>query len=81
LPVCRPILEAAHIDGFGFDVELLYLAQQAHLRIREIPVHWDHYEGSKVRLLPDSLRMLRELFVLRTAATGDGQHHAVTAKS
>src|SRR5438309_9777871 len=26
LDVCRPILEAAHIDGFAFDVELLYLA-------------------------------------------------------
>ncbi len=81
LTVCRPILEAAHIDGFGFDVELLYLAQQAHLRIREIPVRWDHYEGSKVRFLPDSLRMLSELFMLRTVASGERQHQAVTAKS
>ncbi|PYK06598.1 MAG: glycosyl transferase, partial [Verrucomicrobia bacterium] len=35
LDVCRPILEAARIDGFAFDVELLYLAQRAGLRIRE----------------------------------------------
>jgi dolichyl-phosphate beta-glucosyltransferase len=65
LDVCRPILEAAHIDGFGFDVELLYLAQQAHLRMREIPVRWNHYEGSKVRVVRDSWRMLREIFSLR----------------
>src|SRR5438874_10130177 len=35
IDVCRPIFEAARIDGFAFDVELLYLAQRAGLRIRE----------------------------------------------
>jgi dolichyl-phosphate beta-glucosyltransferase len=66
LDVCRPILEAARIDGFAFDVELLYLAQRAGLRIREIPVRWNHAEGSKVRFFHDSLRMLREVIALRT---------------
>ena len=42
----------AQTDGFGFDVELLYLAQRAKLRMREIPVRWNHCEGSKVRFLP-----------------------------
>ncbi len=46
--VCRPIFEAARIDGFAFDVELLYLAQRAGLRICEIPVRWNDAEGSKV---------------------------------
>jgi dolichyl-phosphate beta-glucosyltransferase len=68
LDVCRPILEAARLDGFAFDVELLYLAQQAGLRIREIPVRWNHAEGSKVRFFQDSLRMLREVIVLRARA-------------
>ncbi len=65
LDVCRPILEAAHIDGFAFDVELLYLAQRAGLHIREIPVRWNHAEGSKVDFIHDSLRMLREVIALR----------------
>jgi hypothetical protein len=65
LDVCRPIIEAARIEGFAFDVELLYLAQQAGLRIREIPVRWDHAEGSKVRFFYDSLGMLREVIALR----------------
>jgi dolichyl-phosphate beta-glucosyltransferase len=68
LAVCRPILEAARVDGFGFDVELLYLAEQAHLRIREIPVRWNHYDGSKVRILRDSWRMLREILSVRRGA-------------
>jgi dolichyl-phosphate beta-glucosyltransferase len=65
LDVFRPILERAKTDGFGFDVELLYLAHRAHLRIREIPVRWNHYEGSKIRFVQDSLRMVREVAALR----------------
>jgi glycosyltransferase involved in cell wall biosynthesis len=65
LDVCRPILEEARIDGFAFDVELLYLAHRAGLRIREIPVRWNHAEGSKVSFFKDSLRMLREVVALR----------------
>src|SRR5207249_12253782 len=65
LDVCRPILEAAHLNGFAFDVELLYLARRAGLRLREIPVRWNHTEGSKVRFFHDGLRMLREVIALR----------------
>jgi glycosyltransferase involved in cell wall biosynthesis len=65
LDSCRPVLEAAHIDGFAFDVELLYLADRAGLRISEVPVRWNHAEGSKVSFFRDSLRMLREVIALR----------------
>jgi len=66
LDVCRPILEAAHVNGFAFDVELLFLANRAGLRIREIPVRWNHAEGSKVSFFRDSLRMLREVLAMRS---------------
>jgi dolichyl-phosphate beta-glucosyltransferase len=65
LDVCRSILEAAQIEGFAFDVELLVLAQRASLRLREVPVRWNHAEGSKVRFVKDSLRMLSEMLALR----------------
>ena len=65
LEVFRPILRQAQSDGFGFDVELLYLAKKANLRLREIPVRWDHNEGSKVHFLRDSRHMLREIIALR----------------
>jgi dolichyl-phosphate beta-glucosyltransferase len=65
LDVCRPIIEAACIEGFAFDVELLCLAHRAGLRIREIPVRWNHTEGSKMRFFHDSLGMLREVIALR----------------
>jgi dolichyl-phosphate beta-glucosyltransferase len=65
LEAFRPILENARGDGFGFDVELLYLAHRANLRLREIPVRWDHNDGSKVQFARDSVRMLREIIALR----------------
>jgi dolichyl-phosphate beta-glucosyltransferase len=64
----RPVLVQASSDGFGFDVEFLYLAEKAGLRLREIPVRWDHNDGSKVSFLRDSARMLREIIALRMRA-------------
>lgn len=66
--VCRPLIEGATIDRFGFDVELLYLAYRAGLRLKEIPVRWDHAEGSKVNLASDSLKMLGEVGRIRSQA-------------
>ena len=39
------------LDGFGFDVEILFLARRAGFGIREIPVTWIYGPGSKVGLL------------------------------
>jgi dolichyl-phosphate beta-glucosyltransferase len=68
LDPCRPILEAARIVGFAFDVELLYLAYRAGLRMREVPVRWNHAEGSKISFFGDSVRMLREVITLRASS-------------
>lgn len=68
MSVCRPLVEAATVDRFGFDVELIYLAYRAGLRMREIPVRWDHNEGSKVTLLSDSIKMLNEVSAIRQQA-------------
>jgi hypothetical protein len=68
MSVCRPLVEAANVDRFGFDVELLYLAHKAGLRLKEIPVRWDHYEGSKVSVMSDSVKMLNEVGSIRQQA-------------
>jgi glycosyltransferase involved in cell wall biosynthesis len=68
MSICRPLVEAATIDRFGFDVELLYLAFRAGLRLKEVPVRWDHNEGSKVILFSDSFKMLNEVGLIRQQA-------------
>jgi glycosyltransferase involved in cell wall biosynthesis len=68
MSVCRPLVEAATVDRFGFDVELIYLGHRAGLRLREIPVRWDHNEGSKISLFNDSLKMLTEVGLIRQQA-------------
>lgn len=65
LSSCYPMIDAAVIDRFAFDVELLYLAQSIGLRLKEVPVRWDHNDGSKVNVLRDSLRMFREVQSIR----------------
>ncbi len=66
--VCRPVLEGATIDRFGFDVELLYVAYEAGLNLQEIPVRWDHQEGSKIDFARDSVRMFSEVIRIRRQA-------------
>ena len=66
--ICRPLVEAATVDRFGFDVELLYLAFRAGLRLQEIPVRWDHNDGSKVSVVNDSFKMVNEVGLIRQQA-------------
>ncbi|MGI8898571.1 MAG: dolichyl-phosphate beta-glucosyltransferase [Pyrinomonadaceae bacterium] len=68
MSVCQPIIEGATVDRFGFDVELLYISYRAGLRLKEVPVRWDHYEGSKVNVASDSVKMLGEVALIRQQA-------------
>lgn len=61
----RPLAEASQIERFGFDVELLFLAHRADLRLREQAVRWDHYDGSKLSPARDGLRMFAEVQTIR----------------
>jgi glycosyltransferase involved in cell wall biosynthesis len=81
--VCRPLIEAAQIDRFGFDVELLYLAHLAQLRLREIPVRWDHNTGGALdasgNYSRDSLRMINEVRRIRRSADAGEYSEAISA--
>jgi dolichyl-phosphate beta-glucosyltransferase len=59
------LFRAARIDRFAWDVEILYLAARAGLRVRETPVVWRNAPGSKVHPVRDSLRMLRDVLRVR----------------
>lgn len=64
--VAKDLFSVACVNGYGFDLELLYVAQRRGYRIAEIPVNWSDQPGSKVRVLRDGLRMLLELLAVRS---------------
>ncbi len=61
----NPIFQVQRIHGFGFDVEILYLARKRGLRLQETPVLWAHAEGTKVRMVRDAWRMVLDLLRIR----------------
>jgi len=65
------IFSRQKLDGFSFDVELLYLAEQLGLRTVEIPVRWVDEPNSKVRILLDPMRMFRDLLRIRRLHAGE----------
>ncbi len=63
--IIRPLWENIRLQGFGFDLEVLFLAQKMNYRIKEVAVNWTHREQSKINLVKDSLTMLANIFQIR----------------
>ena len=65
----RAVFSRQRIDGFGFDVELLYLARRLGFGIRVVPLHWEHKQNSRVAPVRDTLLMLADVLVVRLNAS------------
>ncbi|MFC2030968.1 dolichyl-phosphate beta-glucosyltransferase [Chloroflexota bacterium] len=63
--VARDIFAYQTIDGWGFDVEILFIAQRFGYGIQEVPVVWYYGAESKISPVKDTLRMFRELLLVR----------------
>ena len=63
--VARDVFKRCTMDGFSFDLEALMIARDLGYRIDEVPIRWSHQEGSKVVLMRDGPRALRDLLILR----------------
>jgi hypothetical protein len=61
------LVGGALIDRFGFDVELLFIAYRAGLRMLEYPVRWDDVAGGSVSFR-SGLQGFGELRRIRTNA-------------
>jgi len=53
------------IERWGFDIEVLAIAQHQHLKIKEIPILWHHVGESKLKAAQAAKDTLRELFKIR----------------
>jgi glycosyltransferase involved in cell wall biosynthesis len=61
----KAIFNRQRLDGFGFDVEVLYLARRLGYPIRVVPLRWEHKENSRVAPLRDTLAMLMDVLRVR----------------
>jgi glycosyltransferase involved in cell wall biosynthesis len=60
----RDLFGAQRIQGWGFDVELLFLAKKWGFQVGQVPVRWYKSGESKLKLTTP-LSMLKDLFVIR----------------
>ena len=63
--VARDIFSRQTMEGWGFDVEVLFIAQKRGYRIVEVPINWYYMANSRVRPIRDSIRMFREVLQVR----------------
>ena len=61
----QTIFPLQHIERWGFDPEILFLAQRFGFRVDEVPVQWAHREGTHISPLRDGIRMLGEMLRVR----------------
>tara|TARA_Y100000294_G_scaffold89767_1_gene83711 strand:- start:4081 stop:4815 length:735 start_codon:yes stop_codon:yes gene_type:complete len=59
------IFNSMKFDGFSFDVEVLFIAKQRGIKVKEVPVSWYNSPESKVKIVKDSLRMLWDILKIR----------------
>jgi dolichyl-phosphate beta-glucosyltransferase len=63
--IARDLFHRARVDGFAYDMEILFLARRLDIPIAEVPVLWFNSPESKVSLFHDALPTLWDLVRLR----------------
>jgi hypothetical protein len=66
--VARDLFAHQTLDGWSFDIELLFIAFRRKYRVLEVPVDWYYRSESKVSAVRDALRMIDDIFRIRRNA-------------
>ncbi len=64
-PAVEAIFPLQKIERWGFDPEILFLAQKFGYKIKEVPVLWGHSGGTRINPLVDGSRMFQEMLHIR----------------
>jgi len=60
--VAEELFKQQTLNGWSFDIEILYLARRKKMRVTEIPINWHFDADSKVKAVRDALRMIGDIF-------------------
>ncbi len=63
--IAKKVFPQLTIEGFGFDIEVLFLAKKYGAQVIEIPIAWKNDKESTVNPFTDSLKMLVDIFKIR----------------
>ncbi len=63
--VARKIFSYCKTNNFAFDLEVILIAQKMKLKIYEMPAKIINHRESKVNILRDAFRMLKEISVIK----------------
>jgi glycosyltransferase involved in cell wall biosynthesis len=67
----QAVFPLQHIERWGFDPELLFLASRFNFKVSEVPVKWAHRDGTRIHPIKDGLHMFFDLLRVRwNALTG-----------
>lgn len=69
--VAQDIFSRQQIDGYMFDVEILYLAQKSGYKIAQVPIRWRDDGDSRYNVINGSIRNMRELLRIRLSTLGN----------
>ncbi len=75
----RCIFPLQTIERWGFDPEILFIAQKLDFTIVEVPVTWGHDERSRISYLRDGSQMLREMVEIRSNSLRGRYDRAIAA--
>lgn len=59
------VMKRIRLTGYAFDVELLWRLHNEGFEIRELPVTWDHKNGSRLNVRREAPRMLTDIVRMR----------------
>jgi dolichyl-phosphate beta-glucosyltransferase len=63
--VAKALFPLQTLNGWGFDVEILYAAQRWDYTIVEVPINWYYKDNTRIHPLRDSVDMFLEVFKIR----------------
>lgn len=64
--IAEELFQIQVLDGWAFDVEVLFIALKRGFNLVEVPIPWYYIPGSRVRLASDALAMFSDLFRIRS---------------
>lgn len=63
----QDVFSVSRLNGFAFDVEVLYICRLRNYKVKEVPINWTNITGSKVNVFTDSTRMFLDVLKITLA--------------